>query len=133
MNEFTQSKVLCVGFCHVDRNNLEAMITYHFSAEVNEAHTAEEAKLLLSGSPYDLVLINKLLDGDRREGMELVQSLKENGILKDMPFMVISNRKDVQATAVSSGALSGFGKDKIFYKSVQEKLARFLTPKNQQV
>jgi CheY-like chemotaxis protein len=130
MNEVDRSKVLCVGFSHVDRNSLEAMISYHFSADVEEAHSIEEAQNRLSENQYDLILANQSINGDGNEGVELIRALKSDAQFKKAPVMLISNRPDDQAAAVANGAISGFSKAEVSYKRTLKKLNRFLVSKN---
>jgi CheY-like chemotaxis protein len=103
-------RVLSVGQCYADHSAIAGTLQRHFQAEVASAATVAEALTLLRQQPFDLVLVNRVLDGDGSSGLAMVEQFKAEDRLRDVPIMLVSNYEDAQQQAVEKGALPGFGK-----------------------
>src|SRR4051812_28569362 len=103
-------RVLSVGQCGADHGSLARTIGRHFDANVVSADTAAEALALLRQQPFDLVLVNRILDADGSSGTSLIRQVKAEETLRPLPVMLVSNYEDAQREAVEAGALPGFGK-----------------------
>jgi CheY-like chemotaxis protein len=118
--------VLDVGNCAIDHSAIERMIRDRFQAEVLRATEFDEAMELLRGRGADLVLVNRRLHGDHREGVELVRQIKSDPATASTPVMLVSDLKTYQESAVEIGAEPGFGKSELSSRETVRKLERFL-------
>ena len=94
----------------------------HFGAEVVPASRADEAFELLKKGPFDLLLVNRILDADHTSGLEVIKRLKDTPASASTPVMLVSNLPDAQNQATAAGALPGFGKDLLTDDSLGEVL-----------
>jgi len=85
---------------------------------------------LLSQKKVDLIVINRKLDVDYSDGVEILIHLKQNEF-KSIPTMIITNYPDQQLAAVAEGAEYGFGKLQYSEPATHERLARFLDKKSE--
>lgn len=69
-----------------------------------------EALVSLRAGAFDLVLVNRVFDGDGTSGLALIGAIKADPELADVPVMLVSNYPEAQAEAKQLGALPGFGK-----------------------
>jgi two-component system chemotaxis response regulator CheY len=106
----TMKYVLSIGQCAADAPLIANMLRTAFDAETVHASTETEALEMLRGRAVNLVLVNRILDADGTSGIELVQRLKADQMLREVPVMLVSNYPDAQQQAVAAGALPGFGK-----------------------
>jgi two-component system chemotaxis response regulator CheY len=104
------AKVLSVGQCGYDHGSITRQVRARFGAEVVGASDAPEAVAALRQGGFDLVLVNRVLDGDGSSGLDLIRTLKADPALSGVPVMLVSNHESAQDQAVSLGALKGFGK-----------------------
>lgn len=102
------SRVLSIGQCGFDSASIEQLFERDFSAEVESVDTGRDALSRLQAEKYDLVLVNRRLDGDGSSGVALLEQLHAQA--PDVPMMLVSDKPDAQAEAVAKGALPGFGK-----------------------
>jgi DNA-binding NtrC family response regulator len=102
--------VLSVGQCGYDDSRIAQVVRKALGAFVERAHSADEARRLLSTNNYSLVLINRQFDAGG-SGLDLISELKRNGVTT--PLMLVSDYADAQAKALANGALPGFGKSAI--------------------
>jgi CheY-like chemotaxis protein len=119
-------RLLDVGNCVPDHASIRALVTGNFDAEVVQAHGPEDALALLRKQSFDLVLINRKLDRDYSDGIEILRQIKADPELAKTPTMLITNYPEHQEQAVAAGAEYGFGKLEIQEPATREKLARFL-------
>ena len=103
-------RVLDVGNCDPDHSMIKQLLERHFAAEVVRAHSHDGALAELRQQPFDLVLVNRLMDADGSPGMQLIQSMQNDGSLTQVPVMMITNFPDHQNAAMAAGAVPGFGK-----------------------
>ncbi len=101
-------RVLSIGQCGFDSASLERLFRQSYAAEVESVDSGDEARGLLRGSQFDLVLVNRRLDRDGSSGIDLIAQLLEDA--PSVPVMLVSDRADAQAEAVEKGATPGFGK-----------------------
>lgn len=103
-------KILDVGNCSPDHSTLTRFMTQHFDCKVEQAHDGKQAMDLLRKEPYDLVLVNRKLDKDYSDGMEIIKQMKADSATSEVPVMLITNYPDHQEAAEAIGARRGFGK-----------------------
>jgi CheY-like chemotaxis protein len=80
----------------------------------------------LGQGSFDLVLVNRKLDVDYSDGLEIVRQLKTHEQHAAVPVMLVTNYPEYQQQAVALGAEPGFGKAELSSPATLEKLARFL-------
>jgi DNA-binding response OmpR family regulator len=113
MTDATSRRVLDVGQCDPDHANITRMLKEHFDVSVDRAKSIEQVHYMMGFYEYDLVLINRILDADGAQGLELIEQLKTNAETQEVPVMLVSNFADAQDAAVDLGALPGFGKSQL--------------------
>jgi two-component system chemotaxis response regulator CheY len=119
-------RVLDIGNCDADHTLIRGLIEREFSAQVVRCHEVADALDELRDAPPDLVLVNRILDRDQSEGLEIIRTIKADAQLRQIPCMMLTNFAEHQARATAMGAESGFGKAQLDDKATREKLARFL-------
>lgn len=119
-------RVLDVGQCRPDHAAIRQLLLTRFGAEVVQVHGTSDAISQLRGGPFALVLVNRKLDADYSDGLDVVRAIKADSDLSDVPVMLVSNYAEYQRAAVEAGAVEGFGKAELAAPSTEEKLARFL-------
>lgn len=102
--------VLDVGNCGPDFSSIKRMLEAGFDAEVLQTHGPTDTLELLKKRSVDLVLINRKLDQDYSDGIEILKLLKEDEALAEIPVMITTNYDEHQEAAMSLGAIRGFGK-----------------------
>ena len=102
--------VLDIGNCDADHMFLDSMFQANFGATLIRAHRLDDAQDKIKGNTVDLILINRLLDVDRSEGMDVLRELKTDPESQDIPMMIITNYEEHQEAAMEAGAVRGFGK-----------------------
>jgi len=120
-------RVLDVGNCVPDHAAIRTMLQRNFKADVVQADGPGDALTLLKREPFDLVLVNRKLDQDYSDGLEVIKSIKADPKLSPVPCMLITNYPDQQQVAVAAGAEYGFGKKELYASETQSRLARFLS------
>ncbi|MEQ1829969.1 MAG: response regulator [Pirellula sp.] len=118
--------VLDVGNCNPDHNALTSMLTRSYDVSVLRAHELTDTIQLLSQKPVDLILINRKLDIDYSDGMDILRELKQNESFKSIPVMIVTNYAEHQEAAVAEGAEYGFGKLQFAESATHERLSRIL-------
>lgn len=103
-------RVLSVGQCGLDHGILSRYLSEQFDAAVVGSGTEADAVLQLGQAEFDLILVNRKLDGGGADGVEIVRRLRENPGFDRIPVMLVSNYADAQSAAVAAGAERGFGK-----------------------
>ena len=118
-------RVLDIGNCGPDHHSLTMMVTRNFEdAVVDQAHQAVDALTLLKQHEYALVVVNRLLDCDGTEGMDVVRQVKAEQ--PDLPVMLITNYEEHQRAAVEAGCETGYGKNDLFSPSTVELFGKYL-------
>jgi two-component system, chemotaxis family, chemotaxis protein CheY len=103
-------RILSVGQCSFDHASISRHLGKTYGAEVTGADTKGQALTSLRAGEFDLVLVNRVLDGDGSSGLDLIRAIKADPELAGVPVMLVSNYEDAQAEAKAVGALPGFGK-----------------------
>jgi CheY-like chemotaxis protein len=119
-------KVLDVGQCAMDHGAIRRYLETGFQANVTQAHDADDALEALSGAGFDLVLINRVLDSDGSDGLEIVRRIKSDPRLSATPVMLVTNFPEYQQQAIAAGAEPGFGKASLQQPATRERLKPFL-------
>ncbi len=104
-------KVLSVGQCGPDHAGIVAFLKRNFGeVAVDTAKLPADTMAKLAGATYDLVLVNRKLDEDYSDGVEIIKAIKADPALQATPVMLVTNYADHQETAVAAGAVRGIGK-----------------------
>jgi CheY-like chemotaxis protein len=102
--------VLSIGQCRPDNAAITHFLTSNFHVDVLATDLADDSLTALEGKTVDLILINRKLDADYSDGMEIMKLIKSNPQTEQIPVMLISNFPESQEQAVEAGATYGFGK-----------------------
>jgi two-component SAPR family response regulator len=105
--------VLDIGNCDADHGFIKGMLESNFQAQLIRAHRLEDTMKSLEDNEVDLIMINRLLDADGSEGMEVFRKLKASDYAS-VPAMLITNFKEHQEAATAEGAVPGFGKSSLY-------------------
>jgi CheY-like chemotaxis protein len=114
--------VLDVGQCGPDHATISRYLTRHFDCEVVRAEGLSDALANLMNQEFNLVLVNRKLDVDYSDGLEVIRQIKSNPATADVPVMLITNYAEHQEEAVAVGALPGFGKLEFDKPETREKI-----------
>jgi DNA-binding response OmpR family regulator len=119
--------ILDVGNCQPDHSALARFLTGHFDCQVVQAHGLDDALAELKSRRYDLVLVNRKLDRDYSDGIDIIREIKADAAIAGVPCMLITNFPDHQDAAVEIGAVRGFGKLEFSQPETLEKLKTVLS------
>lgn len=120
-------RILSVGQCGPDDYQLTRFLRGHFAgAQIDRAAAAIDARALLAQQPYDLILVNRVLDGDGTSGVDFIARAVESGAPPHQKYMLISDFPDAQGMAVAVGAVRGFGKSQLHSAEAEEALRQGL-------
>ncbi len=119
-------RVLDVGQCAPDHWSLKHLLEGELGAEVVQAHHLADALQALRQGDIALVLVNRKLDADYSDGLEVIRQIKADPELAATPVMLVSNYPEAQAEAVAAGAQPGFGKAELHSSATRDKLAAVL-------
>ncbi len=119
-------RVLDVGQCSPDHFAIRRLLESRFGATVVQTHGLTDTLSQLRREPVDLVLVNRKLDADYSDGLEILKAIKADAALATVPVMLVSNYADAQAEAVAAGAVPGFGKAELTRSETEEKLRAVL-------
>jgi two-component system chemotaxis response regulator CheY len=119
-------RVLDVGQCQPDHGAIRRLVQGEFGAEVVQADKLDDALAQLRAGRFDLVLINRKLDVDYSDGIEILHAIKADAELASTPVMLVSNHAEHQRAAIAAGAEPGFGKAELNHAETRDKLGRFL-------
>jgi CheY-like chemotaxis protein len=103
-------RVLDVGNCVPDHAAITRFLTSKFDCEVLQADAGDDAMATLQQGGVDLVLVNRKLDVDYSDGVEVIRRIKGDPKTAGVPVMLITNYAEHQDAAEALGALRGFGK-----------------------
>jgi CheY-like chemotaxis protein len=125
--------VLDVGNCGPDHAALSAMLQQGFNAEILKADMWSDTLQVLQSQHVDLVLVNRKLDIDYSDGLEIIRHMKSDPLLQSIPVMLITNYAEYQQAAVALGAEYGFGKLELRAPETKARLAKCLCPESHEV
>lgn len=104
-------KVLSVGQCGPDHAGIVSFLSRcALGVEVDTAKLPGDTMAKLQAGSYDLVLVNRKLDEDYSDGLEIIKAIKADPSMKATPVMLVTNYAEHQDAAEAEGALRGFGK-----------------------
>ena len=118
--------VLDVGQCVPDHAAIRRLLETNFDVNVVQAHESADALGQLRRGKFDLVLINRKLDADYTDGIEILKQIKSDPELAPVPVMLVTNYPEHQELAVAAGAILGFGKKELRDGATLEKLRAVL-------
>ncbi len=72
------------------------------------------------------MLVNRKLDADHSDGLEIIQRIKADAELAGVNVMLVTNYAEHQERAVAAGAAPGFGKSELMEAATLEQLRPFL-------
>ena len=124
-------RVLDVGQCVPDHAAIRRLLESKFSAQVVQTHGLADTLAELRQREFSLVLVNRKLDADYSDGMEILKQIKTDPKLAAVPVMLVSNYPDAQQQAVEAGAEMGFGKAQLASGETHARLAAVLTSKSE--
>jgi two-component system chemotaxis response regulator CheY len=120
------TRVLDVGQCGPDHSSIRSYLTRNFDCEVVQVDDGAGALAELKNGPFDLVLVNRKLDCDYSDGIEVIRALKADPDAASVPMMLVTNYPEHQEAAIAVGAIPGFGKLEFQKPETREKLAELL-------
>jgi CheY-like chemotaxis protein len=118
--------VLDVGNCSMDHGSIRGLLERAFDAEVVQTHGPDDTLELLRRETFDLVLVNRKLDADYSDGLEIIKSIKSDEQLQSVPCMLITNYPEHQDAALAAGAHRGFGKKELAHPETHARLKAVL-------
>ncbi|MEC8556817.1 MAG: response regulator [Planctomycetota bacterium] len=120
-------RILDVGNCGPDHRSICQLIERLFpGSKVAKADTLDQTLNMLRESSFDLVFINRKLDIDYSDGIEILKQIKADEELAATPVMLVTNYAEHQDTAVAAGAVRGFGKLELATPETRQKLENIL-------
>ena len=119
-------RVLDVGNCAPDHASIRSFFSRNFDCEVVQADAADDALAKLKADKFDLVLVNRKLDVDYSDGIDVIRQIKADTELSSVPVMLITNYPEHQEVAVAAGAIRGFGKLEFGKPETRERVAAVL-------
>ena len=120
-------RVLDVGNCGPDFATITRFLTSQFDCDVDQAHGADDTLAAMRQSDYALVLVNRKLDRDYTDGIEIIRQVKSDDQLREVPMMLVTNYPEHQSEAETAGALCGFGKLELNDPETLKKLTQLLS------
>jgi two-component system, chemotaxis family, chemotaxis protein CheY len=119
-------RVLDVGQCSPDHSSIRRYLTANFDCEVVQTNLLSDTMDALRAGHFDLVLINRKLDEDYSDGIEILRRIKANSETANVPVMLITNYAEHQDAAEAAGAVRGFGKLEFDQPETRDKIAAAL-------
>ena len=102
--------LLDCGNCGPDFNTIRQLVTSNFDATVIQSHGAEDTMEILRSRQIDLVTVNRKLDRDYSDGLDVIKTIKADPEVGSVPVMLVTNYEEHQQTAIEAGCVRGFGK-----------------------
>lgn len=119
-------RVLDVGQCGPDHSTIRSYLTRHFDCDVVQTHGAVDTLAELKSGRFDLVLVNRKLDADYSDGVEVIRQIKADDEIADVSVMLVTNYSEHQEAAIALGAVRGFGKLEFEKLETRDRLAVIL-------
>jgi two-component system, chemotaxis family, chemotaxis protein CheY len=105
-----KKRILDVGQCGPDHSAIRTYLTRNFDCEVDAADATTDAVAKLKREKFDLVLVNRKLDCDYSDGIDVIRALKADKATASVPIMLVTNYPEHQEAAIAAGGIRGFGK-----------------------
>lgn len=99
--------VLIVGMCMPDAQRLNGELKGLFDVDVKWFGSIGEARRYLEENRVDLILVNRICDGDKKSGLELIDSMKG----REIPVVLFTGFEKDAKEAVERGAVDAFDLD----------------------
>ncbi len=119
--------VIDCGNCGPDHVAIKRLIEGHFDANVVQTDGAEDTLACATRQSVDLICVNRKLDCDYSDGMEVIRQLRANPATAEIPVMLITNYEEHQQEAMQAGAVRGFGKLSLADPATRDLLTPFLS------
>ena len=119
--------VLDVGNCGPDFSAIRQMVHTHFDASTIQAHGTDDAIEAIKKNDVALVTINRKLDRDYSDGLDVLKAIKADADTRDVPVMLVTNYQEHQDAAIAEGGVQGFGKLAIGDPATKALLEPYLT------
>jgi CheY-like chemotaxis protein len=120
-------RVLDVGQCGPDHASIRSYLKRHFDCEIVQSHGAGDTLEQLKSGQFDLVLVNRKLDADYSDGIEIIRQIKADPEISQVPVMLVTNYPEHQQVAEAVGAIRGFGKLEFEKAETRDRLAAVLS------
>ncbi len=114
------------GNCGPDFNAIRRMAEVRFNAVVVQTHGPADTLQVLKEQHVDLVTVNRKLDRDYSDGLDVVKQIKADPEVGDVPVMLVTNFAEFQQLAIKSGCHPGFGKLSLGDTATHQLLEPFL-------
>lgn len=118
--------LLDCGNCSPDFSSIRQMATANFGAQVVQSQGIEDTLQILRSQPIDLVTVNRKLDRDYSDGLEVVKAIKADPEIGSVPVMLVTNFEEHQLAAIEAGCVRGFGKLAIGDPATREAVEPYL-------
>ena len=119
--------VVDCGNCAPDFSSIRQLIEANFDAQVLQTHGPEDTlQVLRQRADVALVTVNRKLDRDYTDGIEVIRQIKADPQLSEVAVMLVTNYQEHQQAAVAEGALPGFGKLSLRDPATQQRLQEVL-------
>lgn len=119
-------RVVDCGNCSPDHAAIRRMVQANFDVEVEQTHGAEDTLSQLRSGDVHLLLVNRKLDQDYSDGVDIIRQVKADPQLSGIPTMLVTNYEEHQEAAIALGAVRGFGKLSLADPGTIEKLKPYL-------
>jgi len=122
--------VIDCGNCGPDYNAIRQMVQANFEAVVLQTHGLDDTLDVLGQREVNLITVNRKLDRDYTDGMDVIRGIKSDPRFTSIPVMLVTNYDEHQQAAIAEGAVQGFGKLTVRAAGTVELLQPYLgTPK----
>jgi CheY-like chemotaxis protein len=119
-------RVLDVGQCGPDHFAIRSYLTRNFDCDIIQVDDVAGALAQLKANSFDLVLVNRKLDIDYSDGIDVIRALKADAEIAKVPVMLVTNYPEHQDAAIAAGAIRGFGKLEFGKPETRMKLSALL-------
>lgn len=119
-------RVLNVGQCDPDHATIRNYLTANFDCKVVRTHGLADTLNELRAGEFHLVLINRKLDADYSDGIDILRAIKADAETAGVAVMLVTNYTEHQDAAEAAGAIRGFGKLEYDRPETRERLAVIL-------
>lgn len=119
-------RVVDVGNCAADHQMIRRLVEGSLGAQSVAVHGWQDLEQALQADPPRLVLVNRVLDRDGGDGLDIIRRMKSDSRWSTVPVMLITNYTDYQRHAEQLGAEPGFGKSQLGTSETLERIRRCL-------
>ena len=121
-----KKRVIDCGNCGPDHASISRLLKQLFDVEIIQTDAARDTLEELRRQKADLVLVNRKLDIDYSDGLEVIKQIKAEDDLQEVPVMLVTNYEEYQQQAQALGALPGFGKLQLNDPQTRQRLTAIL-------